>query len=467
MKKTTFFNWNILLLALFMNVMPMSSQEIDDKTIYFVIEEDVIDTDLLEKMKTEKAKKFEKEKNEKVFSLNSEIDFLKQLIAIGEKKDKIEEDHLYNYAVEFFDEFQKIAPDLLDVYNYKKEGWNSGKVQAVGKIKDINKVINMFIKKRKVSNQMVPYLSILAYEKEKELINIKSSKPDLSIEPQDIPYKKIQRKVRNPNNRAYCYDKDYFRLDSIDKMIHMAGWEWIQREKSEDVYTMAPFSMTYKRYNSHPQYRIFDDKVFDNEGNLVCLLYLQRNNENIMRLLREELKKEIYIEDYKANKYDILKSREKIQENVKLMLGLPYKPFVDAKTAKKNKKVITDYFDKRANAERATGDYHQRARARREADEASMKMGVLMWNNLNDKDYNSAYEFVQMLEKLHEYDLSMIWKITRVSPTSFKVSFMKGNKSTYTGLVTINQTKPYSWQYTFKMVPNEENIEPNSSIWSY
>ena len=36
------------------------------------------------------------------------------------------------------------------------------------------------------------------------------------------------------------------------------GWEWIYKEESEEVFEAYPLRMDYKKYSSHPQYRVVD-----------------------------------------------------------------------------------------------------------------------------------------------------------------------------------------------------------------
>ena len=51
------------------------------------------------------------------------------------------------------------------------------------------------------------------------------------------------------------------------------GWEWIDNEKAEDVFETYPLRMDYKKYSSHPQYRVVD-KYYDlNEPNLINVVY--------------------------------------------------------------------------------------------------------------------------------------------------------------------------------------------------
>ena len=51
------------------------------------------------------------------------------------------------------------------------------------------------------------------------------------------------------------------------------GWEWIDNDKAEDVFETYPLRMDYKKYSSHPQYRVVD-KYYDlKEPNLINVVY--------------------------------------------------------------------------------------------------------------------------------------------------------------------------------------------------
>ena len=242
--------------------------------------------------------------------------------------------------------------------------------------------------------------------------------------------------------------------------MQLFGWEWWIKEKSEEMYTTVPFSFRYRRYKSHPDYRIIQDKVFNKNGDLICQTNLLRSDEDIIRGLKEKILNTIYILDYKSNKYDILKAPARTQEAVRNMLGLPFKSSVDAKTAKKNQKIVNDYFKTQLDEVMVSnGNWQQRANARARANNAESKMGALLLSGLFDKNFNAALSFKQKLEEDHKNDLYSIYKISRVNNTSFKVIFMNNkNETSYTGLVTIHQKGPYAWSYSYKLIPNEEKI---------
>lgn len=123
MIKTTFHGWSILLFASIMNAIPVLSQEIDETTLYYYVETDVIDTLKLEAIKAEKVKQFNKEKQFKIDSLNNEINMLSQLILIAAKKQKIEDEQLYSFAAKIFEDYQEKAPELKKIYNSRRNDW--------------------------------------------------------------------------------------------------------------------------------------------------------------------------------------------------------------------------------------------------------------------------------------------------------------------------------------------------------
>ena len=41
------------------------------------------------------------------------------------------------------------------------------------------------------------------------------------------------------------------------------GWEWIDKEGSEDVFEAYPLRLSYNKYKSHPLYRVIGDEIFN------------------------------------------------------------------------------------------------------------------------------------------------------------------------------------------------------------
>ena len=112
------------------------------------------------------------------------------------------------------------------------------------------------------------------------------------------------------------------------------GWEWIDKEESEDVFETYPFRMDYKKYSSHPQYRVVDkyydlkepnliNVVYNSDGKLVRVINIfDSNKRSISPRVIGELLRQTFINDYKTNKYNFKKENQNAQNYVKQELKL-------------------------------------------------------------------------------------------------------------------------------------------------
>lgn len=112
------------------------------------------------------------------------------------------------------------------------------------------------------------------------------------------------------------------------------GWEWIDNEKAEDVFETYPLRMDYKKYSSHPQYRVVDkyydlkepnliNVVYNSDGKLVRVINIfDSNKRSISPRVIGELLRLTYINDYKTNKYNLKKENTNAQNYVKQRLKL-------------------------------------------------------------------------------------------------------------------------------------------------
>lgn len=479
MKQSILFIYVIL--ACLLISYPASSQTIDDRSIYIYEEGYVVDTAKFEAIKAEKMQLLKQKNAERLERLSKENIILAKLITISADNGKVTDDILYDYAIKMFYEYERwkknissstISNEKLEAIKFLAKQDNSIRASDIllsaiseqPSTRTYEDKVRKMLKKKKISELFLPYLLAEYSDQKNEMTSLSTEEPKPVIREEEIPYKKGLIKKKNPYNRNYCYIHDRNRLDDIDLKMQLVGWEWWYTNNYEEAYTAAPFTFRYRQYDSHPEYRVIGDKVFNNKGSLICQTNLLRSDDDIIRDLKEQMLKEIYIQDYRSNKYDILKAPSKTQEDVKNILGLPFKSSVDAKTAKKNQKIVNDYFKTQAEEVMVSnGSWQQRARARARANNAKNKMGVLFLDAMFDPNLNSAYSFKNKLEEDHRYDLYNIYKISRVNNTSFKVVFLnKKNKSSYTGLVTIHQNGPYKWKYSYKLVPNEETIVVDS-----
>lgn len=101
------------------------------------------------------------------------------------------------------------------------------------------------------------------------------------------------------------------------------GWEWIDKEESEDVFEAYPLRLSYNKYKSHPQYRVIGNEVYNGKGQLVRVVDIfDYNQRPISQRVTDELLRQTYINDYKANKYNFKKENQIAQNYVKKELKL-------------------------------------------------------------------------------------------------------------------------------------------------
>ena len=163
------------------------------------------------------------------------------------------------------------------------------------------------------------------------------------------------------------------------------GWEWIDNEKAEDVFETYPLRMDYKKYSSHPQYRVVDkyydlkepnliNVVYNSDGKLVRVINIfDSNKRSISPRVIGELLRLTYINDYKTNKYNFKKENQNAQNYVKQELKL-------------------------------------------------IKSSRFYWSK-------EGVGYLQQLEFDHADDFNILLKIERLNDTSFKLIFgdVKGN----------------------------------------
>ena len=101
------------------------------------------------------------------------------------------------------------------------------------------------------------------------------------------------------------------------------GWEWIDKEESEDVFEAHPLCLSYNKYKSHPLYRVIGDEIFNGKGQLVRVVDIFNSDQlSISQRVTDELLRQTYINDYKTNKYNFKKENQNAQNYVKQELKL-------------------------------------------------------------------------------------------------------------------------------------------------
>ena len=146
--------------------------------------------------------------------------------------------------------------------------------------------------------------------------------------PQDDSISSFENSMKNDEGDGSKFTKIPIIIDSTE------GWEWIDNDKAEDVFETYPLRMDYKKYSSHPQYRVVDkyydlkepnliNVVYNSDGKLVRVINIfDFNQQSISPRVTGELLRQTYINDYKTNKYNFKKENQNAQNYVKQELKL-------------------------------------------------------------------------------------------------------------------------------------------------
>ena len=146
--------------------------------------------------------------------------------------------------------------------------------------------------------------------------------------PHDDSISSFENSMKNDEGDSSNFTKIPIIIDSTE------GWEWIDNDKAEDVFETYPLRMDYKKYSSHPQYRVVDkyydlkepnliNVVYNSDGKLVRVINIfDSDQRSISQRVTDELLRQTYINDYKTNKYNFKKENQNAQYYVKQELKL-------------------------------------------------------------------------------------------------------------------------------------------------
>ena len=188
-----------------------------------------------------------------------------------------------------------------------------------------------------------------------------------------------------------------------------------------------------------------DLTVYDKKGQLVYVPSLTRKNTHEF----EEIKRIVYLADYKNNKYNILSSPQRVQKYLNQMLG--------------------------KKGEMESGYYMGIAMALALAFSSS-PYAYATGNNLNPRQrgqlidaYNKEYRntegerFIKQLAEDHKDEFGYIYMIERVSNVGFRVIYINSRnlKPSYCVLVTYKSgKKPYTKDFSVQFVNPPKSIPP-------
>ncbi len=285
-----------------------------------------------------------------------------------------------------------------------------------------------------VTEKMLPYIEVAIVEEEAYIKELdKFLFADYLNLARPLPLKTVTIQVANPYNRQRAFD-DPQKLDMLDR-ANQRKWDWIGTGSYEEVTSPAPYYLPLKVYNGHSQYRIYDNYMFDENGNLVGVISCQR--DDITSDMKNEIYRKLYVMDYQNNKYDIKSLSADTQYAIRNSLGL------SSESAQASEEHMSDLLS--AGAEYLFTE---------DDDLIYDGLNALFEMALEDARMNDedAKMFLERIKKDHEDDLDYIYRIDRTGDKSFAVMFLDSDKkSTYTLYLKYYTSEPYVVRTTWSI----------------
>lgn len=394
---------------------------------------------------TLKAKKMYEELRTGLNNGNEQLSRLTKLLSSKEKKIKDEADlSLVNDA---FSWIKSSYPDLLKRNKINAIGvifslihMNDGIIQS----KDITSQIEKNIQSKKLTNHIKEILGVyqiyLTDSINKLNYKLSSEKWEQVVKP--LPKKTIKTDIYNPYYRGFNYN-DSELLDMVEEEQQQT-WKWLYTSNYEIKKDTYPYELKYLSYNNFPQYKVrFNEYgyesykiipkfVYDSSGKLVYVASMTRNWDNYSN----EVKRLVFLKDYKNNKYGIKSRSEKTQRFLKLMLC---RDNGFEKTYEEKRKVDLKYRGNRA-----------------------LRNSSVYFDSDGDN-------YISQLRNDHESEFEYIYKIERVSNWSFIIVYLDSSlRPSHRAFITyITGNKPFTYSLIGRIMEIPKDLPPivNCSGW--
>lgn len=352
----------------------------------------------------------DKEKKERLAEIIGSYEFYESRRPIDEKI--LKEIKKGKISDEVWDEIYRVIQDL----NNSNKRISNEKALAKNKVKanieilkqtidNINEAINNGLENQRYHGDYIYYI-----------------RDEFGLDlPYELPETTAVRdvKIKNKYRRDIDPSTDYRKNSYIDSKAQKTGWEWLDEESA---YTTKnehyPVTITYRVYDSHPEYHVTDEAVFDTNGKLLRIRELTDKAKGGDKIIKNfEIGAEAFLyklmaEDYQNNKYNIKNESH------------------DVRYAVENLLLISDDF-KKAEEKRL-------APMRRELDNALKSGNVRKFKQLYEKfseialapkpndpnDNRKAKAYIQQLRDDHDKDILRLWKIERVDDLTFNIIYL-------------------------------------------
>ncbi|MDE7396271.1 MAG: hypothetical protein K2M98_00935, partial [Muribaculum sp.] len=270
----------------------------------------------------------------------------------------------------------------------------------------------------------------------------------------DVPMKRIVKLEENPNYRGLHYNNNA-KLDELEYIENLEGWEFLLTGDKECKEEHYPNEIKYYKYSDAPDYRIIANNsykigvVYDSNGELVYMPYLSRENEDVI----DEIKRLVYLNDYRANKYNIKSESEATQKCLDLWIGREM-GLTDSKS-----EVLSLTLAMAFSSAVVDNMYPYNNRLQLDYEKGISK-GQKRIDEYQDK---TAERFLTQIKEDHADEFGYLYIIKRLSTKSFKVVYLNKNtlKPSISAIVQfMTGNKPFTYRLTVKQY-NTPQIVPS------
>lgn len=251
------------------------------------------------------------------------------------------------------------------------------------------------------------------------------------------------------------------------------GWEWYRAERNEsDNYEQVsesyPHSITYRRFKSHPEYRIINGMAFDKDGNLLRVMSLDGNDDfgswaiptpdyniwhqNFNQHADDRIGRQIAVSAYLANDYDIQSKGNKVNHYIKTQLGLESLTKAEQARSDRNAKTLANAIVGSVRDEMRYGRNTRKGRAAQNR-HAAAAFGALVGGAGDHYSSEGAAWLKQIFDDYWKYFNDRFpYSFERIDDTTIKTVYVDENLDpAFEIIYSYVQTGPYAVKQNIKV----------------
>lgn len=209
--------------------------------------------------------------------------------------------------------------------------------------------------------------------------------------------------------KEYVLKGNTIELDRLDTTLIYGDWNWVKSNEYDNISVSYPERLSYKKYASHPNYRVNNNEVYDSKGMLVAITEIRRND-----IPEREIMNTLCIKDYLNNKYDIKKENKDVHYAIKNILKLDNDV---------SNKLSSAMLQSSAGAFADELRYSNNIVKKQRQAQRDQKLATSVLPSIAKLFNSTAQDYIDQLRSDHKNEIENIYLIRRIDNTSFKVVF--------------------------------------------